>query len=220
MPEITAGETSHRLGQALLDRRPPASDDLGWLPGSVEDVLLRRCSVREFSAEPLPEACVRLAAAAARRAEAATWPTRSHGTAAFEILIAALNVEGLARGLYPAQGSIRLTDPDAGWLGSLRGQYADAPALLLVCGDLNQACQAAGPSGYASMLVRAGTIGYGAWLWAVATDLAASVYGSPSHQVTSVARQLDANLRHLFTVALGAPVRARESEDHRDHGSG
>ena len=58
------------------------------------------------------------------------------------------------------------------------------------------------------MLVRAGTIGHGAWLWAVSAGLAASVYGSTSHHVSAAARQLDVNLRHLFTVALGLPLAA------------
>jgi hypothetical protein len=218
MPLITVGGTGHRLGQALLDRRWPVRDVPGWLPGPVEDALLRRSSVREFSADPLPAARVRSAADAARLAETVTWPARSHGAASFEVLVAAFNVGGLARGLYPAHGSIRLDAPDCEWLGSLRGQYADAPALLLICGDLNQACRAAGPGGYASMLVRAGTIGCAAWLWAVSAGLAASVYGSASHRVSFAARQLNADLRHLFTVALGTPARPGQIHGHdSDH---
>lgn len=212
MPVITG--SSHRLGQALLDRRQPVGDGLGWLPGPVEHALLGRSSVREFSGEALPEEFVRAVVGAARRAEAATWPARSHGAAAFEILVAALNVDGLAMGLYPAHGSIHLAGPACEWFGSLRRQYADAAVLLLICGDLNRACRAVGPAGYASTLVRAGTIGYAAWLWAVSAGVAASVYGGASHQVTLAARQLDVNLRHLFTVALGTPALPRRLKDH------
>lgn len=208
MPMITAAQTSERIAAALAGRQPMAPGGHQWLLGSAEDVLTRRHSVREFSPDPLPVSRVRAAAAAAREAESVTWPARRHGSASIEILVAAFNCDGLAPGWYPAQGSRRLADGGPGWFDSLRGQYADAPALLAICGNLNQACQAAGPSGYPSMLVRAGTMGYAAWLWAVSAGLAASVYGSASHRVTAAARQLDPNLRHLFTVALGLPPAA------------
>jgi hypothetical protein len=208
MPMITAGGSSKWLGETLADRRMPVHDGLGWLPGPVEDALLHRSSVREFSTDPLPAARVQDAIVAALDAESAAWPARQHGTAAFAILVAAFNLDGLTRGLYPAHGSQRLADADCAWLDTLRQQYADAPALLLICGDLNRACRSAGPAGYASMLVRAGSIGYAAWLWAVSAGLGASVYGSASHRVTGAARLLDVNLRHLFTVALGMPAPA------------
>ncbi len=208
MPMITVAGPSEWLGEALAERRMPGHDSAGWLPGPVEGMLLRRSSVREFSADPLPAAHVRAAAAAGQDAEAATWPAGQHGPAAFAILIAAFHLDGLDRGLYPAHGSQPLADPGSGWLDALRQQYADAPALLLICGDLNRACRSAGPAGYPSMLVRAGTIGYGAWLWALSAGLSASVYGSASHQVTGAARRLDVNLRHLFTVAVGMPAAA------------
>jgi nitroreductase len=206
---ITVGGTSRRLGTALRDRRPVCAEDgPRWLPGSVEETLLRRRSVREFSADPLPVSRVRAAIAAARDAEAAAWPARSHGAVTFEILVAAFRVDGLPRGLFAIRDSCpaELAGPQSIWLDSLRGQYADAPALLLICADLNHACRVAGPAGYSSTLVRAGTIGYAAWLWAISAGLAGSVYGVASHEVTGAARRLDANYRHLFTVAFGAPA--------------
>jgi nitroreductase len=206
---ITVGGTSQRLGATLRDRGRPSRDDgRAWLPGSVDEILLRRRSVREFASGPLPVSQLQAAATAARNAEAATWPARSHGTSAFEILVAAFRVDGLPKGMFVIRdaGQTRLAGPGAARLDSLRGQYADAPALLLICADLNQACRAAGAAGYPSTLVRAGTMGYAAWLWAISAGLAGSVYGAPSHRVTEVARQLDTNLRHLFTVAIGTPA--------------
>lgn len=218
MPMIIAGGTSQRLGAAFRDRRPVRGEDgLGrlpdsveetWLPGSAEATLMRRRSVHEFSADPLPVSRVRAAMAAARDAEAAVWPAHSHGAVTFEILVAAFRIDGWPEGLYAVRDNheTELGGPGPVWFDSLREQYADAPALLLICADLNHACQAAGPAGYPSTLVRAGTIGYAAWLWAISAGLAGSVYGGASHQVTGAARQLDANLRHLFTVALGTPA--------------
>jgi hypothetical protein len=171
--------------------------------------MCHRDSVREFSAAPLTIATIRQVVSAARAGEAAAWPVRSHGAAQFEVLVAALNVKGLAGGLYTSTLSQELAGREAIWLTTLREQYADAPTLLLICGNLSRACDAAGASGYASMLVRAGTLGYAAWLWALSAGLRCSVYGSASHRVTSAARLLDPHLRHLFTVAIGYPATAR-----------
>jgi hypothetical protein len=106
MPLIDAAGTSQWLAEALLERRPPVGESLSWLPGPVEDVLLRRCSVRKFSASPLPAAQVLAAVAAARGGEATTWPARLHGTAAVEILVAAFRVDGLAAGLTCCAGNM------------------------------------------------------------------------------------------------------------------
>jgi hypothetical protein len=229
MPIVTRRGTNQQMWEALQDRRPVpaaglasrsagdaereapparAADGRAWLPGPVQETLTRRRSVRAFEAEPLSSSCVRAAVAAARDAEAAVWPSASHGAAVFEILVASFDVAGLAAGLYTARGrpDADLVMVNQAGLGSLRAQYADAPVLLLICGDLNLACRVAGPAGYASMLVRAGTIGYGAWLWAVSTGLAGCVYGGASHGVSAAARRVNEDLWHLFTVALGHPV--------------
>jgi nitroreductase len=235
VPVIIPGEQSQRLAEMLRirqlpipgsgttrarGRQAPAGQDAAaaghhtWLPGSIDDTLARRHSVRAFTTDPLPRSTICAAATAARDAEAAAWPAGTHGAGAFQIIVAAFRVDGLAKGLHAigtGPGTTPLgpqigteIDTGNGWLESLRKEYVDAPALLLICGDLNAACRDGGPTGYASMLVRAGTIGYAAWLWAVSAGLAGSVYGPACHRVTGAARQLDANLRHLFTVAIGA----------------
>jgi nitroreductase len=186
--------------------RPPG---LSSLPGPIEDVLIRRRSVRSFAPDPVPASFVRDAVTAARDAEAATWPAGPHGLVTFTVLVAAYRVSGTARGLYApgAEAGARPLRSAGACLDALPALYTDAPVLLLICADLNEACRTAGASGYPSALVRAGTMGYAAWLWALSAGLAGSVYAPASHQVTAVARQLDVNLRHLFTVALGAPAR-------------
>lgn len=216
MPMIPAGETGKRLGDVLCDRRPAhMHDGLGWLPGSLDETLIGRRSVREFSTDPLPRSHLSAVIAAALDADAATWPAHPHGAVTFEILVAVFRVDGLAAGVYACRGGhhAMLAGPGSAWFDALRGQYADAPVLLLICGDLNQACRAADSAGYPSMLVRSGTIGYAAWLWAISAGLAGSVYGGASHRVTDVARKLDPNLRHLFTVALGTPAQSAASRD-------
>lgn len=226
MPIITRRGTSQQMWEALQSR-PPAPGDWqsstsagyggreaarthvadchAWLAGSVQKTLTRRRSVRVFRREPVPPSCVRAAVTAARDAEAVMLPSVSRDPAAFEILVAAFDVEGLAPGLYAACGKaeVDLVKAGSARVDSLRVQYADAPVLLLICGNLNLACRVAGAAGYASMLVRAGTIGYGAWLWAISAGLAGSVYGGASHEVSAAARRVNPDLWHLFTVALG-----------------
>jgi hypothetical protein len=240
MPIINPDAQIPRITEALAARRPPFPDeghlapashptrsreiaDLIWLPGSIDATLARRRSVRKFRRDPVPESMVEAAVTAARDAEAATWPASSHGAFRFEILVAACAVEGVARGLHATSSGagLRPLGTYDACLRSLPALYADVPVLLLICGDLNGVCRAGGASGYASMLTRAGTIGYAAWLWAVSAGLAGSVYAAASHEVTGAARELDPNLRHLFTLALGAPAEQAQSPAGAisDHGA-
>jgi hypothetical protein len=213
---IPAGQTGYRPGDVLRDRRQANTPrGPGWLPGSLDETLRHRRSVREFSADPLPKSQLDAVVAAALDADAAMWPAPSHGAVTWEILTAAFHVGGLDPGVYARRGGrdAVLAGPGCASFGALRRQYADAPVLLLICADLNQACRAAGPAGYPAALVRSGTIGYAAWLRTISVGLACSVYGGASHWVTGVARQLDPNLRHLFTVALGTPAQPSLSRD-------
>lgn len=220
---ITGRDTSKQLWEAFQHRQPAhaagptASTAVGvrahnrctWLQGPVEDYLTQRRSVRVFAPSAIPRSHVLGAIAAARDAEAAVWPPDTHGAIALDILIAAFDIDGLARGLY-ATGEVNteLLSSDSACLDVLRKQYADAPALLLMCADLNQAFREAGPAGYPATLIRAGTAGYAAWLWSVSVGLVGCIHGSSSHDANGVARQWDVNLRHLFTVALGLSAHA------------
>jgi len=211
LSEATAADSAGRAWQQAPARcDEPVQDmaDLSWLPGPIEDALARRRSVRVFAPDAVSSSLVKAIVTAAYDAEAATWPPRWHGAATLAILVAAYRVDGMARGLYAPSiepGRQPLGADDA-WLQALPAMYADAPALLLICADLNGACREAGAAGYPATLVRAGTLGYAAWLWALSSGLAGSVYAGPSPGVTGAARQLDANLRHLFTVAVGVPA--------------
>jgi nitroreductase len=218
---INAEITGEHIWEAFRDRQPAfAAPPPGPMAagsrapgrrvtdGLTDDVLARRGSVREFATSMVPRGQILAAVAAAHDADAAVWPSGRHGAIDLEILIAASGIDGLARGLYAARETgTELLSPDPAELDTLRKQYTDAPALLLICANLNHACRAAGPAGYPAALVRAGAAGYAAWLWAISVGLAGCVYGGASHEASGAARQRDVNLRHLFTVALGMPAR-------------
>jgi nitroreductase len=220
---ITGRSTGKQLWEAFQHRQPTratgyttptvvglrAYDRRVWLHGPIEDHLAQRRSVRVFAASAIPRTHVLGAIAAARDAEAAVWPRDTHSAITLDILIAAFGIDGLAKGLYATrEANTELLSSDTACLDVLRKQYGDAPALLLMCADLNQACREAGPAGYPDTLIRAGTAGYAAWLWSISVGLAGCIHGSASQDANGIARRRDANLRHLFTVALGLSAHA------------
>jgi hypothetical protein len=222
MPVINGPDASRHLPEAFQDRKPALASPLSglaaadfrvharctWLRGTVEEYLTRRQSVRSFAPSAVPRSDVLGAIAAARDADEAVWPLGRHGAVGLDMLIAAFNIDGLASGLYATrEAGTELLSPDSACLDILREQYADAPVLVLICADLNQACRDAGQAGYPATLIRAGTAGYAAWLWSISAGLAGCVYGPASQHANSAARRLDVNLRHLFTVAIGVPAR-------------
>jgi nitroreductase len=175
----------------------------------LEEALCRRRSVRAFGAEEVSRSDVDFVIGSGLAAERTQQAPGTHPDMGVTIATAAFNVGGLEPGLYlpaAAAGAVCGRGPGAQWLAGLQAQYADAPALLLVCGNLARACAAAGRRGYPQLLVRAGAAGYGAWLAAVSIGLAGCAFGGSNHRVTAaMSRHGSEPLRHLFTVAIGYP---------------
>jgi hypothetical protein len=136
-------------------------------------------------------------------AERAIWPAEERDSIRTEVLLLATRVEKLDAGFYGLDGDgFATAGPwDQHRLTWIQGSYGNAPALLLVCGDLGAALRAGGP-GYRSLLQRAGLLGHAAWLSAQIAGLVCSISGRPHSQATAVAQQLG-GLCHLLTVALG-----------------
>lgn len=193
---------------ADLSDRNSIVPDASWLSRPLAEILPRRQSVREFAPEPVPLDIVRRIIRDAYSGERRTWTPGVHGAASVVVLLAAARVIGLDPGVYsmpPAKDDfIALADSEP--LAVLRHNYAHAPATLLICGDPHQGIRDGCGISYGSVLVRAGTLGYGAWLAAISADLAGSVYGRTSQEVTLIARRFDPRLRHMFTVAIGSPM--------------
>jgi hypothetical protein len=199
-------------------RLPDGSDSLGGIVGSelsLADVLSRRRSVRDFGPEPARAADLSMIVDAGLAAERGLWAAGTHPWVRMTMLLAALNVTGLAPGLYlratGTLGTFSALQRQPAWLPELRRRYADAPALVMVCGDAGGACRAIGERGYGHALVRAAAAGYAAWLRAISLGMAGTIFGwACPHVTASLAQAGVPGLWHLSTLAVGMPDRSSE----------
>jgi nitroreductase len=212
MPLISTGELPRSV-LALLEARgsqpeqtcPPFAAT-AWPLEAPENVLARRRAVRQFTDDAVAPQDVETIVEHARQAERSVWPAEAHGVIGYTLVVAAFRITGLVPGLYlvsadPAAGSFSML-ASGPWLDSLRAAYADAACLLLICADIAAACRPGAP-GYGPLLIRAGTLGHGAWLSAISLGLAGCVYAGPHHRVTEAVRLVDARSNHIFTTSLG-----------------
>lgn len=125
------------------------------------------------------------------------------------VLLAAANVGGLARGVYEYRPRERVFDLAASGgevIDALRDAYVRAPAFLLIC-DSPTAEQPAGSTGqFGRGLLRAGSLGYCAWLAALSAGLCGSVHGRVSYEVAEGLRGLRRPSNNLFALAVGHPA--------------
>jgi hypothetical protein len=171
----------------------------------LESILRRRRSTRAFRPDAPALDRVRRIAAVAHAVDRRQWPAGADQ--AMSVLLGTSTLPEVTPGLHLCDARdgapiAQVAGPHL--LPALRDAYCDAPVLLFICGDVRAAAQAEHGTGYGSLLVRAGALGYALWMAALAEGLAGSVYGRPSPAVTAVSRTLGPGVRHLFTVALGS----------------
>jgi Nitroreductase family len=183
-----------------------SSPEVCPVPGQT---LAGRRSVRQFAGRPVPVALLADACHNAVRAEHASWPAEAHGDAGLKIVVAAAQVDGLAKGAHAFSIATDGFDYLAGpaLIDELRLHYAKAPAFVLVCAD--RARDVLPQSTYQSMLVRAGSLGYAAWLNAMAAGLCGCPFGRAiSEAPIALSAGYGRPVHHLFTIALGWPAEA------------
>jgi hypothetical protein len=220
MPLIRAGEQARELAAMLGERtaalpsagtrRAPAGLNVtagaGRWPGTQPAAWESSRPASQFPADPLPAGQISSILSAANARQQRDWPAAAHGDAGLVILLSALRVNELRPGMYavwpPEFGAFTALADDA-CFPDLTRQYADAPALLHVCGDLDLACRSGGGSSYGALLVRAGALAQATWMTAVSAGLAGACYGRASVRVTEVAQLAGPGLRHLLSVAIG-----------------
>jgi hypothetical protein len=171
-------------------------------------VLTDRRSVRQFANRPVPAALLAGACQTATLVSQAYWPTQVGGDVGLEIAIAAAQVQGLASGIHafsPSAAGFEYLGGSA-LIEELRHEYAPAPALFLVCGDLGRARGMSPASSYQNLLIRAAALGQAALLNAMAAGLRGCPFGRVMGQVSGVlSASREKRVHHLFTVAVGWP---------------
>lgn len=168
-----------RPGSVLAWSRPDER-----IPPLHEAIGVRR-AVRLFKPDPVSPSMVREMVEVAKAACLRQWPSETR------VLTA---VFGDGSGLY--EGPRPLGCPL--WLPRLREMYVAAPVLFLICGDVTSR-----QPGHAAGLFHAGALGHALWLSAAYLGLGACAFGGSSAEATAAARERDARLRHLFTIAVG-----------------
>lgn len=189
------------------------------LPGAaagdaIEATLAARRSERDYAPTPLDVQQVSTVLAGAREADARAWGEEREAGVGVELLLVAWRVEGLAPALYvhrPEQDALAFVgpaptgEPAADLL--LQREYAAAPALLIVMGDLAAALHRHGSHGYRLMLLRAAGAAHAAWLAAVSLGLRGSVFaGLLPDAVHELTGSNGYDRTQLFGFAFGPPL--------------
>jgi hypothetical protein len=151
---------------------------------ALEPALAGRLSVRFYDprALGLAEAATLLHAAAG--ADVAGLGAGEEAAAVpLELFLAAWRVDGLATAVHhydaDAHALVTVGPLPSGERGEdvvLQREFADAPALLLVGGNLAAATHRHGSHGHRLLLTRAGAAAHAAWLAALALELTGSVF--------------------------------------------
>lgn len=200
---------------ALPDPAPPVR--------GIEETLLHRSAVRDYAERPLTLAQVSAMLTSAHAQDADTWAGERAAGVGLRLLCAAWRVSPLEVGLHAFDESTRTltrlsplpTGPAAADL-VLQREFADAPAIVMVLGDLGAAVRRHGSHGYRLLLTRAGAAAHAAWLTAVGLGLDGSLFAG---LLPSALRELAGvdgyTSAPLFAFSVGWPPDATPSPGNR-----
>jgi len=201
-------------------RRAPHDGPLTTLPApaapraALHDVLPERTAIRDYARTPLSGADLSALFAAADRMDARGWPADRAAGVDLELYCAAWRVTGVDIGLYryrPGRSELcRVSSlPDGREAEDLvmQREFAEAPALLLITGNLAAAVARHGSHGHRLLLTRAGAAGHAAWLAALRLGLAGTVFAGLLPNVLRDRADADGYHRAaLLAFAAGHPV--------------
>jgi hypothetical protein len=201
-------------------RRAPAGGPLTALPApaspraALADVLPGRTAVREYAQTPLTGPDLSAILAAADRMDASAWSGERAAGVDLEVYCAARRVTGVDPGFYrflPQRSGLHrvasLPDGPAAEDLVAQREFAQAPALLIIMGNLAAALARHGSHGHRLLLSRAGAAGHAAWLTALRLHLVGTVFtGLLPHVVWERAGVDGYHRAALFAFAAGHPV--------------
>ncbi len=190
--------------------------DSGAMPGdTVEDVIVRRGSTREFACEPITFAQLSTVLDRATRGIPADFLAQPE-TSLNDIYLIVHAVEELPSGAYAFRRdrALELLKPgdfrrDAGYLGLNQEIPADCSVNIYLLADLNRAFARFGNRGYRAAQLEAAVVGGKIYLAAYAQRLGASGLTFFDDDVTEFFSPHAAGKSVMFLVALGKSAKKR-----------
>ena len=203
--EIPQELLGHRLGRRSLSRA-----GLSLTTTSVDQLLLRRESVRCWGNRPVDARSLTRAIDLASATDQDLWPDEVTAGVDLEIVIVAWNVDGLVPGVYV------LDDIGWRWKSQLpdsmsRNHYvpqhdlAASPVILLAVGNMLASCVRHGSQGYRILLTRAGAICHTALLSAISDGLCGTIFAGFHPDAARMLLGTSMVRRQLLAVAIGLP---------------
>ncbi len=179
----------------------------------LEQLQRERLSERFYADRPVAAEVIAGLVAAAGGFDEAAWPDREAG-AGLQFLVAARAVTGL-------RPAIHLADPRSGRFTAigelpigaaaadlvLQLEFAQAPAILMVCGPLASSLDRHGEHGHRLLLSRAGAAAYAGWLTALDHGLAGSIFAGFLAAALRPLVPVDGyHTTQLLALAVGHPL--------------
>ncbi|HEX3683714.1 MAG TPA: SagB family peptide dehydrogenase [Bryobacteraceae bacterium] len=149
---------------------------------SVGNVLGKRRSLREYADEPIGAGQLETMLYYAHSGDAAEWQEEHECGLQLTYLTLVRRVSGLKPAVYrydPVRHALAYRRPalsrDETIELLVQGEYADAPLLIWIAGNLAAACARHGAHGHRQLLVRAGAAGNRLWMAALGAGLKGSI---------------------------------------------
>ncbi|MFE9254185.1 hypothetical protein [Streptomyces sp. NPDC006879] len=183
-------------------------------PGSPVRALRRRGAVRAWSREPLDEASLARALDYACEQDGRLWQPAHPALPAPVASVLAHDVHDLPRGVYQYDTAERQLKPEPRELPPLESlvlqlEFAQAPVVIVVHGDLATAVARHGVAGHRQLLCRGAAFAHSIWLAALCGDAVGSVFAGVLSAAGRTHLDLDGAARaQLLGLALGHPRRA------------
>ncbi|GAB1641475.1 nitroreductase family protein [Krasilnikovia sp. MM14-A1259] len=142
----------------------------------------QRLSIRYFDEHPVTVDVLAAITTAAAAFDQEAWTEQAAGTD-LQVLVAARDVAGLPPAIYAhrphTETFVRVGDLPTGDESAdlvLQVEFADSPAIVLICGPLAASLDRHGEHGHRLLLSRAGAAAYAGWLTAIDHGLVGSIF--------------------------------------------
>jgi nitroreductase len=173
-PVVTPGWPRPGDGAVQLPVPAPARE-------SLEESLRRRTAIRAYTDQPVALAQLAAILTGAEYQDRRNWASERAAGVELRLVCASWRVSGLDTGLYgfDSRALVRLADLPTGTDAEdivLQREFASAPALVLVLGNLAAALRRHGSHGHRLLLNRAGAAAHAAWLAALSLGLDGTVF--------------------------------------------